>query len=184
MTPIKQEEIAAAIEALVFSSYSHGLGVGDGTLSQMEPRRSAEARLALTAAILSRLSAAEAGREAHREQLQEALDEIDRLNDPTLKHMRLENGEINMAVAGPMVERLALAMTAWFRESGAENYVEMNLNARDNSDDRYCVTVQKVWAKSPHQLRAEAEAARDSALRERDELAHRLKALEASHERS
>jgi hypothetical protein len=92
--------------------------------------------------------------------------------------MRLENGEINMAVAGPMVERLALAMTGWFRESGAENYVEMNLNARDNSDDRYCVTVQKVWAKSPHQLRAEAEAARDDALARVERLEKALEAIE------
>jgi hypothetical protein len=57
------EEIASAIEALAFASYSHGLGVGDGSLSQMEPRRSAEARSALTTSILSRLTAAEAGRE-------------------------------------------------------------------------------------------------------------------------
>lgn len=56
------EEIGKAIEALIFAVYSHGLGVGDGTLDQMEPRRSAEARATLTASILARLNAVEAAR--------------------------------------------------------------------------------------------------------------------------
>lgn len=65
------EEIATAIEELAFAYYSHGLGVGDGTLHQIEPRRSVEARSALTAAILSRLGEAEAENTRLRERLED-----------------------------------------------------------------------------------------------------------------
>lgn len=86
-----------------------------------------------------------------------AVAELERVLDPEMKDLRLANGGIDMAVAGPMVERLAVAMTGWFRQSGAENYVEMGLNARTEPFERYCVTVQKYGALSPHQLRKAAE---------------------------
>jgi hypothetical protein len=68
---------------------------------------------------------------------------IDDLLDPTLKSMRLENGQFNMEMAGEVVKRLAKVMTTWFRESGAKNYVEMSLNATDEPFESYLFYVQK-----------------------------------------
>lgn len=84
-------------------------------------------------------------------------DEMAKILDPEMKDLRLENGGINIAVAGPIVERMAMAVVGWFRESGAENYIEMNLNARDNPEEAYVVNVQKRGRKSPHQFRLDAE---------------------------
>jgi len=109
-----------------------------------------------------------------------ALAELERVLDPEMKDLHLANGGIDMAVAGPMVERLAVAMTGWFRQSGAENYVEMGLNARTEPFGRYCVTVQKYGAMSPHQLRQAAETRALAAEAEITRLKEGMEALGAA----
>nr|WP_254803842.1 hypothetical protein [Methylobacterium sp.] len=97
-----------------------------------------------------------------------ALAKLERGLDPEMKDLRLPNGGIDMAVAGPMVERLGVGMTCWFWQSGAVNYVEMGLNARTEPFDRYCVTVQKYGPLSPHRLRQATEDCAGTAEAERD----------------
>ncbi len=119
---------------------------------------------AAIADLRARLEAAERERD-------EAHEAYEKLAEPSLNWMRLENGQLDMAVAGAVVQHIAAAMAGWFRESGAENYVEMSLNARDEPFERYVVTVQKVGRLSPHEARVAAEARAEEAEAERDALA-------------
>lgn len=81
---------------------------------------------------------------------------LDRLTDPEMKHLRLENGKIDMAVAGPMVEQLVVAVGGMFHEEGAKNYFEYSLHSKEG--DHYAVTIQKVsGGQTPHVLRMKAE---------------------------
>lgn len=84
--------------------------------------------------------------------------EIDELRDPKLSHMRFENGCLDMALVSPVIEGLATALGGWFIAGGAKNYAEMRLHDRHETGQVYIVTVQKSGAKTPHELRAEAEA--------------------------
>lgn len=83
---------------------------------------------------------------------------------PLIKSMKLENGEFDMSVTGPIVEAFAIALVGQFKAGGAVNYVEMSVFDRDEPFQRYAVTVQKAGAKSPADLvneaRAEVEALR------------------------
>lgn len=76
--------------------------------------------------------------------------------DPLVKSMRFENGEINMEVAGPIVEMMAAGFVGQFKAGGAKNYMEMSLFDRDEPYQRYVLTFQKVGEKSPADLVNEA----------------------------
>lgn len=67
--------------------------------------------------------------------------------DPTLKELRLDGGELNMTLAGPAVERMAVLFAEYFIGLGAKNFVEFTIYGRDRS--RYTLTMQKVGALSP-----------------------------------
>ncbi|RVO55166.1 hypothetical protein CN090_04415 [Sinorhizobium meliloti] len=77
---------------------------------------------------------------------------------PLLKSMKLENGEFNMDITGPIVEVMACAFVGQFKAGGSVNYMEMSLFDRDEPYQRYTLTVQKVGAKSPADLVDEARA--------------------------
>ena len=104
----------------------------------------------------------------------EARAELQALADPHLTDMRLENGGLNMEMAGTAVQRIVATIGEWFIESGATNYVEFNLH-RSDPVEHFAITIQKVGqgAKSPHELRAAAEAQVEA-------LARRVAKLEAN----
>jgi hypothetical protein len=79
--------------------------------------------------------------------------------DPRIKSMRLEDGRFDMAVTGPIVEMMAIAMVGQFKEGGAKNYMEMSLFDRDEPWSRYTVTEQKVGKLSPHDKVTKLDAA-------------------------
>jgi hypothetical protein len=83
--------------------------------------------------------------------------EVEKLRDPKLSHMRFENGRLDMALVSPVIEGLATALGGWFVDNGAKNYVEMRLHDRHETGQVYILTVQKSGAKTPHELRTEAE---------------------------
>lgn len=91
--------------------------------------------------------------EAERER-----DEAVAAIDPMITDMRLANGQIDLVLSGAAMERLASVVAKHFRASGATNYIEMSLFERAPPNDRFVVTVQRVQGKSPHDLRAKAEA--------------------------
>lgn len=112
----------------------------------------------LTVWLLTELEQAEAARD-------EALKELKDLAEPRLQSMRMENGHFDMSVCGPIVNRFALAVVAHFREEPeAKNYFSWNIHSSEDPFERYSVTIQKNSGKSPHELRAEAERARDEAI--------------------
>lgn len=102
------------------------------------------------------------------ETIAELMKAIDDLSEPAIKSFKMENGAFDIALTGPVVERIAVAMVGHFKATGAENYVEMSLYDREAPYQRYCVTVQKVGAKSPHDLLREAESALAHATKEDD----------------
>ena len=119
--------------------------------------------------LLDTIDGLRASLAAAEKERDEAHEAYEKLADPSLNWMRLENGQLDMAVAGAVVQHIAATMAGWFRESGAENYVEMSLNARDEPFERYVVTVQKVGRLSPHEARVAAVARAEKAEAERDE---------------
>lgn len=93
-----------------------------------------------------------------------------RVTDPTLEHLRMENGAIDLALSGPLVQHMGLVITEHFRAMNAENYLEMTYTTKTEPFESYNWTIRKqMGANSPHQLRLCAE-------RERDELRDRLAA--------
>lgn len=108
------------------------------------------------------------------EERDEARKAYENLIEPGLKHMRFENGELDMEVVGKAVERIAEALTEWFRADPGENYIEMNLNSRTEPFERYAVTVQRIPGKSPADLRNEAQAEVDRLTTENIRLAEDL----------
>jgi hypothetical protein len=98
--------------------------------------------------------------------------------DAAIRWLNIENGKIDMALAGKAVERLALLITSWYREGGAKNYVEMTIHDVEDPAISYSFIVQKTGdgAKSAHQLRKDAEE-RAEALQAR--LDEKSKLLEA-----
>lgn len=107
-----------------------------------------------------RLESERAARVKAEEERDETSKSLENLLDPQVRSMRLENGKLDVTLCGEVVQRLALIVTGWFRESGAKNYFEMTLNARDEPFERYTFTIQKRGdgAQSPHELRIAAEA--------------------------
>jgi hypothetical protein len=95
--------------------------------------------------------------------------------EPRMKSMRLENGEVNLQVTGPMVEAMAMAYVLHFKGIGATTFVEFNIHDREEPFQRYTVTVQKVSGKTPADLLNECKA-NHAALVEAAEavLAHRV----------
>lgn len=77
--------------------------------------------------------------------------------EPRIKSMRLEDGSLNMEIAGPIVELMAIGFIGQFKASDATNFMEMNLFDRDEPYQRYTITIQKVGAKSPADLLKEAK---------------------------
>ena len=128
-------------------------------------------------ALLDTIDALRASLAAAQQERDEAHEAYEKLAEPSLNWMRLENGQLDMAVAGAVVQHIAAAIAGWFRESGAENYVEMSLNARDEPFERYVVTVQKVGRLSPHEARVAAIARAEKAEADRDRLQEALTGL-------
>lgn len=136
--------------------------IGDSALASPERLdRLAGAVLDLFASILA---------EKERE-IADAKADLAKLMDPELKHLRIEDGSIDVALTGPIVQHMGLVISEHFRASGAENYIEMCYHTKTEPFETYVWTIQKrVGRNSPHELRAKAEARALSAEAERDQL--------------
>jgi hypothetical protein len=85
-----------------------------------------------------------------------------RIMDPDLHHLRMEDGAIDLALTGPLVQHMGLVITEHFRATSGENYLEMTYTTKSEPIEHFNWTIRKqVGANSPHQLRAKAEAERD-----------------------
>ena len=111
------------------------------------------ARAGDSAAILElirRLRAAE----AENANLRQAV--ADNITSSTmLTNMGIVNGGMNITLEGGACQLLADAFCEQFRGSGATNFVEMGFTGPDNL--QLLVTLQKVYGKTPAQLKREAE---------------------------
>ena len=72
-----------------------------------------------------------------------------------LTNMGIVNGGMNITLEGGACQLLADAFCEQFRSSGATNFVEMGFTGPDNL--QLLVTLQKVYGKTPAQLKREAE---------------------------
>lgn len=81
------------------------------------------------------------------------------------------------------IESVANDMAQVLIASGAPNYLETYLRCRNKSVGDMVLTIQRIDGKTPHQLRMEAEAERDAALRVVDELKKSNEALRDSRDK-
>lgn len=84
--------------------------------------------------------------------------ERDEALDVKLNRMRLENGNFDMSVAGPAMERTATLIGGWFAAGGAKNYVEMRLHDMHETGHVYVLTIQKAGGETPAEQLAKARA--------------------------
>jgi len=105
--------------------------------------------------------------------LTDLIAEVERLSaivekhiDPSqvmLTHMNIQNGSLDIGLEGGPVRIFASSFTEFFKESQASNYIEMQISSTDPEIGELTCTLQRKHGKTPHQLRAEAERARDEA---------------------
>jgi hypothetical protein len=101
------------------------------------------------------------------EQLRKALSEKV-ISQTMLRDLSIGSSGINATFEGGAAHLLADAFAEQFVESDATNYLEMHLHS--NVTGPLIVTLQRHHGKTPHQLRAEAEAERDALRAELDAL--------------
>lgn len=89
-----------------------------------------------------------------------------------LKQMKAENnGTISLDVSSKAVEIMAFHLANMIVGHGAQNYVTMECVSRAPEHAEIgpmVLTLQKKWAKTPHECRKDAEAERDALRAERD----------------
>lgn len=88
--------------------------------------------------------------------------DVERICDPAIKRLSMENGTLDVAFDAPELGRL-FAIHFWdlLNENNAKNYVEMSFAAPETPLKRVIVNVRRVFGKSPDDLRVEAEQERD-----------------------
>lgn len=86
---------------------------------------------------------------AHYKALFEAISE------PSLRHMRFENGELNMELSGAVIRHFALLFAEHARKLGAHNYISMGLHTA--LGECFEITFQKVGGKTPTQVAQERQ---------------------------
>lgn len=115
-------------------------------------------------ALLDHIAAQEAALSTLAGERDESRADLARLMDPDLKHLRIEDGSIDLALSGPIVQHMGLVISEHFRASGAENYIEMTYHSKTEPFEAYVWTIQKrVGSNSPHDLRAKADARAEAA---------------------
>ncbi|WP_156350278.1 hypothetical protein [Achromobacter sp. 2789STDY5608633] len=108
-------------------------------------------------------SAAQAGSSPSAETALALIERLERaeatINDPRLAGLELDRRMADFGLEGASCQAIAEAFAEQFRRSGSPNYVEMHFEHSDAEIGALFVTLQRVNGKTPHQLRAEAEAA-------------------------
>jgi hypothetical protein len=116
--------------------------------------------------VAEAMRAAEAVYEADREQyVQDQLDQARLAGmNPTGKGM-----ELNVVIARETAAHLVMAAKTYLDTTGAENYLEQTVYDRETGE-RYVIIFQRPGKKSPHELRQQAEAERDQARAQLDQI--------------
>lgn len=99
--------------------------------------------------VASALVSLQAERDALARDLGEATELLEKGMEPRLEKLTYEGGAFDAAFTGDTVKAMALAYVSHFKETGAENYLELNFADRAEPFQRYIVTVQKVGKLSP-----------------------------------
>jgi len=97
----------------------------------------------------------------------EAEKKLERIVNPPIKSLEVKDGGLSCSLDGPEMARI-IATSFWdmLTENKADNYVEMTFAAPEKPLKKVIVIVRKVFGKTPHDLRVQAEAERDAALAE------------------
>jgi hypothetical protein len=88
------------------------------------------------------------------------LRHVRRFLDPELTGEQVdEDGNEDVRLAGPLVERTARILAEYCRANSVLDCVEMSLTTKEEPFETFVVTVRNATtSKSPHQLRLDAEA--------------------------
>ncbi|MDF8363312.1 MULTISPECIES: hypothetical protein [Achromobacter] len=82
------------------------------------------------------------------------------MNAPRLAGLELNDKMASIGLEGAACQAIAEAFAEQFRRAEATNYIEMHFEHSDAEIGPLFVTLQRVNGKTPHQLRAEAEASK------------------------
>jgi hypothetical protein len=88
--------------------------------------------------------------------------EVERLRkyEPRLLELHADGKGANVAITAPqLVELFSSVWADWFKETGAENYVECRVHHNDGRE--FVFHLQLAGRKTPHEFRKEAEAESD-----------------------
>lgn len=96
-------------------------------------------------------------------------------NRVTLYDIAVRNGRLTAELGTEAAWLIAEKFGMLLRESGAENYLEMQFNSPKVPGETLCLTLKWEAGKTPHEKRVEAE-------RERDELKARLSLANTGNE--
>jgi len=129
----------------------------------------AVATMSAISALLADLDAAVKENERLREEMAR-----DVMSKTMLTDVTIQNGSMGIQVEGGAAGLLANSFAEQFIDSGAENYLEVSFHHKKVGG--LTVTLQRNSGKTPHMLRAKAEAERDAAAAERFKL-HQLLAM-------
>lgn len=74
-----------------------------------------------------------------------------------LKKLHLDGHRWEIDISGEFIPILAEMMYMFFKEAGGKNYVEMKLNPKNDECGPLSLTLQRIYGKTPHECRVEAE---------------------------
>jgi hypothetical protein len=135
-------------------AWANGTSIRAGLLDRDAVQAVMEARIGLSRMVLELVKEAEALRQHSAELVAGRID---------IREMVIKNGQFNVKLGGDGPTVLACALVEMYRTSEATNYLEMGV-ADPKTGERFAVTVQRLDGKTPHELRREAEEARDAAV--------------------
>lgn len=75
-----------------------------------------------------------------------------------LKEIHMTDKKWNVDFQGEFIPILAEMLYTFFIEAGGVNYVEMRLSPKTEGIGPMLLTLQRVWGKTAHELRKEAES--------------------------
>jgi hypothetical protein len=97
---------------------------------------------------------------AEVERLTAALDAVKELDAPKLVRVLYESERVEATMEGFACRVFSEMVSLYFSKAGGINYVEMTAEGKETGP--ILVTFQRTEGKTPHQLKKEAEAERDS----------------------
>jgi len=98
----------------------------------------------------------------------------------TVIDLRVEDDKATIEARGELIRGLTVMLVEWFlKDAKAENYAELSVFHEETGP--LAMTVQRIWGKTPHELKVEAEEKLSKLGEEFDRRAIQLNALRVGY---